>query len=181
MCVNSRPANRTLLCALILTSACTAPRPEARPSVGMALSVLPNVGFAAEGNLPVATIRSFDASVSVRITQQFLDDEDFADDGHAAAGDWTQAELGVLAQHAINERTRATLRLGLVWFRARREANIIGVPGDYFGAGAGIGFRTWITPNWSLGPEALIFFAEGEGELVKTPQIVWGLYWSPGK
>jgi len=173
-----RPLWALVLCMGFAT-ACQAARPEARPSIGLSMSAIPNVGLAAEASLPFRRIGSFDTSLSGRFTHQWFDDANLADDGFEAAGDWTQFDFGLLGHHELSEGHFATLRLAAVWMRARGQPNIIDKAGDYFGAGIGVGLRTRIARDWHFGPELLVFFGHGEGEYVKTPQLVWGLHWSP--
>jgi len=173
------PWFRIVAVALLLGGSCRSAPSENRPAIGLMPSALPNIGLAVEGSLPFRKLGSFDTSVSARYTHQWLDDSDLADDGNVAAGDWSQLDVGLLGFHDLGGGRRATLRLAAVWMRARGEPNIIDDAGDYYGAGLGVGLRTRLSRDWSFGPELSIFFGRGDGQWVKTPQLVWGLHWSP--
>lgn len=160
---------RWLLVAMVLPG-CRA------PSLGIAPSLLPSVGLAAAVAVP---LDEGPWSIEVRVTDQFLDDKAFADDGNPEAGDWTQLDLGCL-WHVPGEGRSWSARFGLTGFEARGDPNLAEEPGTYVGLYAGIGRWTWLWPGWLFGPELTLLVATGPDERVVIPQLTWGLRWIPG-
>jgi hypothetical protein len=117
----------------------------------------------------------------LELTYQFLDDEDFADDGNPGAGDWTQVRGGLKWSLAPESRRRWTHRAGLFWFRALGEPNVLSESGDYLGLYYGFGYETRATENWTFGPELTLLFAAKEGgtdEFALVPQLAWRVSFS---
>ena len=162
------------LALAVATVACHSP---AEPRVGLAASVLPNVGLEATGSVLWKRRPRVDWRVEASVAQQFIDDKDFADDGNPGAGDFTQVGLSLRVVTAARERRHWTLRVGPVWFRARGAPNLIDEAGDYVGLRIGLGFETDLTPRWSLGPEIALISAWGEGNFELVPQLTWGVRW----
>jgi len=168
-----------MICGLsvLIAAGCSAPEGGRDPRIGLAASVLPNAGLEAQGSILWKRRATVDWHLEASITQQVIDDTDFATDGNPAAGDFTQAGLSLRAVTAARDRRHWTLRTGVVWFRARGEPNVIDEPGDYFGLRIGVGFETDLSPRWSMGPELAVIPAWGEGEFVILPQVTWGVRW----
>lgn len=163
----------------LATAACQAPEGGRDPRLGLAASILPNVGLEAQGSVLWKRRPEVDWRIEASVAQQFLDDEDFVTDGNPAAGDLTQVGLSLRAVTAAKDRRHWTLRTGLVWIRARGAPNIIEEAGDYVGLRIGLGFETDLTPRWSIGPEIALIPAWGEGEFELVPQFTWGVRWRP--
>jgi hypothetical protein len=170
-------AVRVLLLTLLL-AACQTPDGARGPDLELTPSVLPNLGLALTGSVPLQVGRSGEARLEARFTDQFLDDKNIAPNGDPRAGDWTQLDLGVRwNQHG--ERRFWTLRAGLTGFRARGEPNLIDEPGRYVGVYAGVGRRTWLGEHLAFGPELTLIAAHGDDPRVLVPQITWGVLWCP--
>ena len=145
---------------------------------GVGPSFLPNVGASVEFGSVYKRGARFIWSGEMKFTWQFLDDEDFIDDGNPGAGNWWQAQGGI--KLATNPRARRhwTFRGGGVWFYAEGEPNIVQEPGHYFGVYAGIGFEAEITSNFSTGPELQGLFVYGQDRVFAIPQFTWHFIWS---
>ena len=166
--------------ALFLAS-CTALEPERDPRLGLAASVLPNLGVETTATTRLLRRGDVDWRAELSIAQQFLDDEDLADDGRVSAGDWTQAGLGLRWITHVEEKRHWTARLGFIWARARGVPNIVNDPGDFVGIRFGLGYESDLTPALSMGPElAVIPTYGGDGhEFDVVPQLTWGFRWRP--
>lgn len=153
--------------------------------VGFSGSLLPNVGIGIGGGFIVKRAPGVQYAVELQGTYQFLDDEDFADDGNPAAGDWYQIRAGMKIISTPKFRRHLTGRFGAVWLRAEGEPNILQDPGDYWGIYGGIGFETDLTPQISVGPELQVMLVTRDDEFdVETPipQLNWHLiYWMGAK
>jgi len=166
---------RLLLALALANGACSAPPADRAPRLGLALSALPDLGLEGSFDWRVAELARGDLRAELHGAQQFLDDEDFADDGNSSAGDWTQAGLGLRWIATPVAEGSWEWIAGLVWFEARGEPNLIELPGHYLGLRFGFGYRVRLTPSIDLGPELVGILAQGEGDCVLVPQLVWGL------
>jgi len=144
------------------------------------LSALPNFGLTAGAGQLVAADEEKTWTAEAVATFQFLDDEDLANDGYPAAGDWTQVQLGVKRLTDPGARRHWTARAGLVWFRALGDPNIVQERGDYEGLYGGLGFETSLSESFSMGPDFVLMLAHresGQG-VVLVPQLAWRVLWS---
>ncbi|MDJ0523368.1 MAG: hypothetical protein QNJ90_14955 [Planctomycetota bacterium] len=152
--------------------------------VDTSLSFLPNVGAGLGGGMVISRTPQVQTSLEILGTWQFLDDEDFVDDGNPAAGDWYQIRAGAKWSFAPKSRRHLTLRAGAMWLQANGEPNILNDPGDWFGIYGGIGFETDVTPCLTVGPELSLFLVTREEEfsVEPVPQLNWHVTWwqSPG-
>lgn len=147
------------------------------PTLGLAPSLLPNLGLAASLSAPLRTGSAWE--LEARFTDQFVDDKDFADNGFPEAGNWTQLDLGLLRLAWEDGRAWST-RFGLVGFQARGEPNLVDEAGDYLGLYFGVGRFTRFGAGLVFGPELTLIAASGEDPRVLIPQLTWGLRWTPG-
>ena len=158
---------------LAVLAACRASDAQTGPAsfldLGLAASVLPNLGLAATASAPVRRTESVEWRVEARFTDQFVDDKSFSDNGMPEAGNWTQLELGVRAVFTPEEKSSWSVRFGAVGFEARGEPNIVDLPGDYAGAYVGVGRETRFAPNVSIGPEIVVIAASGPDDFVLVP------------
>lgn len=161
------PFRRASAAALLLTAGCHA------PTVGLAPSVLPNLGLAGSVGLPFSAHGTW--QLEARFTDQWLDDKSFADNGFPEAGNWTQLDLGALWIEPQSEGARWSLRFGATAFEARGEPNMVEEPGEYLGAYLGAGRLTLFGGRWLIGPELTLLFASGEDPRVVVPQLTWGV------
>jgi len=176
-----------LLAALVAGCRASAPSAEPAADLGLAPSLLPNVGLALSASLPLPGTREADSRwvwrAEARFTDQFVDDKSVADNGFPEAGNWTQLDLGLRLDERLDpqgeQRTRWSLRFGLVGFDARGEPNLVEEPGHYLGAYLGAGRSTRFANGLWLGPELTLIAASGEDPRVFIPQLTWGLRWSP--
>jgi hypothetical protein len=152
--------------------------------IDTSLSFLPNFGGGLGGGMVVN--RSANATTSLEIlgTWQFLDDEDFVDDGNPKAGDWYQLRVGGKMSFAPKSRRHLTLRAGALWLQANGEPNILDIPGDYYGIYGSVGFETDVTPCVSIGPELslLLVTRDSDFSVEPVPQFNWHVTWwqNPG-
>lgn len=166
---------RRLGTALLLLGALSACAGVPPPSLGLAPSVLPNLGLMGSLAQPLAPESRHHGEL--RFTQQFVDDKLLADDGNPEAGDWTQIDLGWLC---LPDRPRGwSARVALTVFEARGEPNLVDEAGDYGGLLAGVGWFAELAPGWWVGPELAVIAAAGPEEPVVFPEITWGLRWRP--
>lgn len=142
-------------------------------------SFLPNVGLGLGGGVVVSRTSSATTSLELLGTWQFLDDEDFIDDGNPAAGDWYQLRLGAKMSFQPKSRRHLTLRAGGIWLQANGEPNILDVPGDYYGVYGGVGFETDVTPCLTVGPELslLLVTRDSDFSVEPVPQFNWHFTW----
>jgi hypothetical protein len=144
------------------------------PSVGLAPSVLPNLGLAGSIAVPLEERGAW--QLEARFTDQWLDDKSFADNGFPEAGNWTQLDVGALwIEPTPPEESRWSLRFGATAFEARGEPNMVEEPGEYVGAFVGAGRFTLFGGRWLVGPEVTLLFASGEDPRVIVPQLTWGM------
>jgi len=156
---------------------CGAPAQRRPPELGLAASLLPNLGLAGSLSLPLRTANPW--RFEARFTDQFLDDKSFADDGNPAAGNWTQLDLGLLRLSCWEESRAWSVRFGLVGFEARGEPNLVDEAGDYVGIYGGLG-RFWrFGRGFAFGPEITLVAATGPDPFTLFPQLTWGLRWTP--
>ena len=148
------------------------------PSVGLAPSLLPNVGLAASVAVPLRVDSPW--LLEARFTDQFLDDKAFADNGDPEAGGWKQLDLGLLRFSQEEDGRFWSTRFGLVGFRARGEPNLVELPGDYAGVYLGVGRFARFGRGFVFGPELTLVAASGDDPRVLFPQLTGGLRWSPG-
>jgi hypothetical protein len=161
----------------VLLAACAAPETGRGPRFGLAGSAVPNLGVEGALEIPVGRRGDTLLAADLHLVQQFLDDEDLADDGNPEAGDWTQAGLALRAITDADDEGHWTFRVGPEWFEARSNPNIVDEPGHYVGLRVGLGFERDLTPGVSMGPEVSFLLAWGEGTFEWVPQLVWGLRW----
>jgi len=167
--MSARPAWTVLLAPAALACA-------SRPTLGLAPSLLPNLGLAASLSAPVRESSPWE--LEARFTDQFVDDKSFADNGFPEAGNWTQLDLGLLRVAWQDEHAWST-RFGVVGFRARGEPNIVEESGDYLGLYLGVGRFVRLAPGLAFGPELTLIAASGDDPRVLIPQLTWGLRWTP--
>ena len=69
--------------------------------------------------------------------------------------------------------------VGVAWFRARGEPNIVQEPGDYEALYAGFGFETHLTESITMGPELSLMLAlrEKSSSFDFVPQFNWHITW----
>jgi hypothetical protein len=160
---------RTVSCsALLLLAGCHT------PTVGLAPSILPNLGLAGALAVPLAPRGAW--QLEARFTDQWLDDKSFADNGFPEAGNWTQLDLGALWIEPVPaDETRWSLRFGATAFEARGDPNMVEEPGEYLGAYLGAGRLTLFGGRWLVGPELTLLVASGEDPRVIVPQLTWGV------
>ena len=177
---------RGIACGVLLCFAsCQGPQPTRASGrdvrFGIGLSALPNLGVAGSISARVARRPELDWRAELQVHYQFLDDEDFADDGFPAAGDWTQLGVGVLARTNPDARRHWLWRFGLEVFEARGTPNIVDSEGTFVALRLGLGFETDLTPRLSIGPELAVMPAYGgeDDEFRFVPQLTWGLRWHP--
>lgn len=151
---------------LALAGACRA------PSVGLAPSILPNLGLAGSLGLPLG---SGAWQLEARFTDQWVDDKSVADNGFPEAGNWTQLDLGALWIEPAREGARWSLRFGATAFEARGEPNMVEEAGEYLGGYVGAGRFTLFGGRWLVGPELTLLFASGEDPFAIVPQLTWGV------
>lgn len=152
---------------LALAGACRA------PSIGLAPSILPNLGLAGSLGYPLGAGAW---QLEARFTDQWLDDKSFADNGFPEAGNWTQLDLGALWLEPVPTGEAGwSLRFGATAFEARGEPNLIEEPGEYLGAYVGAGRFTILGGRWLVGPELTLLLASGEDPFVLVPQLTWGV------
>lgn len=152
---------------LLGASACRA------PTVGLAPSLLPNVGLAGSLGFPLGAGAW---QLEARFTDQWLDDKGFADNGFPEAGNWTQLDLGALwLEPAPAGEPRWSLRFGATAFEARGAPNLVEEPGEYVGAYVGAGRFTLLGGRWLVGPELTLLFATGDDPFSIVPQLTWGV------
>jgi hypothetical protein len=160
-----------LLCAVsasVLSAGCHT------PTVGLAPSILPNLGLAASLGLPLAPRSAW--QLEARFTDQWLDDKSIADNGFPEAGNWTQLDLGALwIDPAPASDSRWILRFGTTAFEFRGEPNMVEEPGEYLGLYIGAGRLTLFAHRWLIGPELTLLVASGDDPRVVVPQITWGV------
>jgi len=149
----------------------------AAPGVGLAPSILPNLGVA--GSLAVPLEPASPWALEARVTQQFVDDKAFADNGLPEAGDWTQLDLGFLREWPAEDELQWRLRLGILGFRARGEPNLVDESGDYAGLYVGLARFRLFAGGLAFGPEITLVAATGPDPRVLVPQLTWGVFWSP--
>lgn len=166
-----------LALAVLVAAACLGCETSA-PSVGLAPSLLPNLGLAASLSTPVRAASAWE--LEARFTDQFLDDKSFADNGFPEAGNWTQLDLGLLRLAWQDGRAWST-RFGLLGFEARGDPNMVEEGGDYLGLYFGVGRFTLFGDGLAFGPELTLVAAHGPDPRVLIPQLTWGLRWMPGK
>lgn len=147
-------------------------------SIGLAPSILPNLGLAATASLAVREESPW--HLEARFTDQFADDKTIADNGFPEAGDWTQLDLGLLHLPPLDAGRAWGWRFGVSGFEARGEPNLVDESGDYLGAYLGLGRFTVLAPGLLLGPELTVVAATGPDDFVLFPQLTWGVRWSPG-
>ncbi|MSR62341.1 MAG: hypothetical protein EXS08_07850 [Planctomycetes bacterium] len=151
---------------------------QAHPlNLGLAPSLLPNVGVAASAAVPLRAGSAW--QVEARGTYQFIDDKSIADNGLPEAGDWTQLDLGLLHLALPQEGSAWSTRFGVVGFTARGEPNLVEESGDYLGLYCGVGRFTTFGRGFSFGPELTLVAASGNDPRVLIPQLTWGLRWAP--
>jgi hypothetical protein len=176
-CTRASGAARSslLLAVLFAAAACRSPQ------VGLAASVLPNVGLELTGAGALASGESADLAWEANLAHQFFDDELFASDGRSSAKGWTQAGLSLRATGPRAERTRWVATVGPQWIDAGRKPNIVDEPGRYVGLRIALGFETELVPGWVFGPNIALMPVYGgrRHEVRLVPQLVWGLRWSP--
>ena len=144
------------------------------PTVGLAPSVLPNLGLAGSLALPFEEHGAW--QLEARFTDQWLDDKSFADNGFPEAGNWTQLDLGALWLEPVPAgEIRWSLRFGATAFEARGEPNLVEEPGEYLGAYVGAGRFSLLGGRWLVGPELTVLFASGEDPAAIVPQLTWGV------
>lgn len=165
-------ARTPLAAALLVCAGCTS------LDLGLAPSVLPNLGLAASAAVPARSGSPW--LLETRFTYQFLDDKTFADNGFPEAGGWTQLDLGLLRFSAPTDERVWSLRFGLLGFRARGEPNLVEESGDYLGGYVGVGFFRLFGSGLAFGPELTLVAASGADPLVLFPQLTWGVRWTPG-
>lgn len=152
---------------LLLAAGCRA------PSVGLAPSILPNLGLAGSLGYPLGAGAW---QLEARFTDQWLDDKSFADNGFPEAGNWTQLDLGALWLEPVPAgETCWSLRFGATAFEARGEPNMVEEAGEYLGAYLGAGRLTLFGGRWLVGPELTLLFASGDDPFAIVPQLTWGV------
>jgi len=147
--------------------------------VGLAGSLLPNVGLQVFGGRVIGGSRAAPTSLEAGLTWQFLDDEAFADDGNPEAGDWVQADVGLRFTRSIACARRSVLRVGASYVHAEGEPNILQFPGDYFGGYVGVGFETDLNGSVTIGPDLTVHVRTKDGSFTHgiVPQLTWRLSW----
>lgn len=150
--------------------------------VGGGGSLLPNVGISGHAGYVIHRNSSWLVAAEVDGVFQFFDDEALADDDRPAAGDWLQAQAGLRAILWPDCRFRPTARIGLAYFDAQGEPNIVQEPGEYFGGYIAGGFETSIGENLTMGPELAVMVAQKDGDFDNgiVPQFTWRISWWPG-
>jgi len=169
--------------ALVLAGAalgCRAPEGGRQVDLGLAPSLLPNLGLAASTSAAIARSPSYEWRAEARFTDQFVDDKTFADNGLPEAGNWTQLELGLRGLSTPEERSHWIVRFGAIGFDALGEPNLIEEPGDYLGVYGSFGRETDFGHGFSIGPEISLVAASGPDPFVLFPQLTWGIRWRPG-
>lgn len=171
------------LALFFLVASCSVPGIEDEFYVGGGFSALPNIGITVGGG----QVFSKKPGASTKAVELFgvwqpFDEELFADDGNAAAGDWYQVSLGI--NHSTLEDNRHwNLRYGVVWARALGEPNMVQLEGDYNGIYVAYGFETEFGDGWRMGPELQLNAIGMEGgrdtQAVRlVPQLAWRMMWS---
>jgi hypothetical protein len=153
----------------------------ARPQLGLAPSLLPNIGLAASVALPLSPEKGSESPwlLEARFTDQFVDDKSLADNGFPEAGNWTQLDLGLMRFTPWEDGHTWSMRFGIVGFDARGEPNLADESGEYLGAYFGMGRFAWFG-DLAFGPELTLVAATGPDPRVVIPQITWGVRWMPG-
>lgn len=177
---STRGARRRSAALALALASCAAAPPADGPDLGLAASLLPNLGVAASASAPLQRTPDAEWRAETRFTYQFVDDKAFADNGLPEAGDWTQLELGVRVVLDPQERRIWSLRGGGVAFRARGEPNIVDESGDYAGVYLALSREVRVTRSLAIGPELVLLAASGPDDFVLVPQLVWGLRFAPG-
>jgi len=144
-----------------------------------AFSFLPNIGLQVSGGRVIRRTADATTSLEVAAALQFLDDEDFINDGNPKAGDWWQVRAGAKVSYDPAARRHVTLRYGGVWLQANGEPNIIQTPGNYYGVYAAGGFETDVSSCLTVGPEIAIMAVTKENDLkIRTvPQLNYHVTW----
>lgn len=145
---------------------------------GVGPSFLPNVGASLEAGAVWERGLRFIKSFEMKLTWQFLDDEDFINDAAPKAGDWYQLQGGVKFATAPLARRHWVFRGGLVWFYADGIPNIVQEQGHYLGGYVGVGYEAEIRPNFTIGPELSFLVVGGQGRAFIIPQFNWHFIWS---
>ncbi len=156
------------------------PAPPCRSTYATgSLSLLPNIGLGLAAGKVLSRSSTATWSAEVGGTWQFLDDEDFADDGNPGAGDWYQIRAGAKTSFNPSGRRHLTLRYGALWLQANGEPNILQRPGNYAGLYASVGFETDLTSRISAGPEIVVMAVTRDSEfrVRSVPQFNYRLTW----
>lgn len=154
--------------------------------VGGGPSFLPNLGLQLGVGRTIGAGPTTTRALELHGAWQFLDDEDFADDGNPRAGPWYQVRGGVRwssARDPAGSRRHLITRLGGVWIRAEGEPNIVQEGGDYVGVYGGVGFETDLTPRVAVGPELTVLAitrTTGLSVARPVPQVNWHVRVRPG-
>ncbi len=156
-----------------------ADRRHPRGAIGLAGSLLPNVGVKAFGDLVIGGSCAAPTSIEIGGTWQFLDDKSFADDGNPEADDWLQFDAGVRFTRAVACARRSVLRFGATVVRAEGVPNIVQEEGTYFGGYVGVGFETDLSDEISIGPELTVHAVTKDGSFTHgiVPQFTWRMSW----
>jgi len=174
-------SRRALLVLALLAGACRAPESGCDPRIGVGPSFLPNIGVAGNVDWRLSALGAGELRADANLTQQFLDDEDFVDDGNESAGDWTQISLGLRYVATPDDEASWESFVGPVWFHARGEPNIIDEPGRYVGVRAGLGYHVRLSPRFSMGPSLAVVYGWDGGGPARFPQLTWDLTFAPGR
>ena len=150
--------------------------------VGLAGSLLPNVGLQVFGGRVIGGRCTAPTSLEAGLTWQFLDDEAFADDGNPEAGNWFQADVGLRFTRSIACARRSVLRVGASYVHAEGDPNILQFPGDYFGGYVGVGFEADLNGSVTIGPDLTVHVLTKDGSFTHgiVPQLTWRLSWWMG-
>lgn len=148
--------------------------------VGVSPSLLPNFGLSATVAREVGIWHGGGLALETEFTDQFLDDKAFTKSTDPAAGDWTQAKLGLRWAKPYDVDRWLTLRTGGVWFRARGRPNIVENAGDYYGAFIEFGFEARLSEHWIVGPSlaTMVVLDEDNHDMHVVPMITWRILYS---
>ena len=148
---------------------------------GLSPSFLPNLGLTGTVAREVGHWRRGALAFEGEFTDQFLDDKSLTESSDPAAGDWTQAKLGLRWAKAYDRGRWFTLRTGGVWFKARGRPNIIDDPGDYYGIYVELGLEAQLSEHWIVGPavSTMLVLDEDNHQEHVVPMVTWRFLYRP--